>query len=542
MKNMSHHRSDCLVSVPLLLLILSFLLASFFDTAVCYGKIGNNLPRPADVVAFYGQRNIRQMRLYDPDQEVLTALRGSNFELLLDVPNSDLQRIATHYLEADTWVRNNVRKYTKGVRFRYLLSVGNEVQVMQNIEGAVSDLGIKVSTAIDTRSHRGVPPSIGSFTENFQIFIAPVIDFLVSKKSPLLVNIDTYFIYANNMRDVSFEYALLTSYKNVVNDGSNIYRNLFVALLDTIYAALEELSGGAVNIVHLTNRRNRCECGQRKSLCEQFITNCEDGISKEARESYRDIYSLSPMLMLLLSLLMASFFDTTAGQIGVCYGEYGNNLPSNSEAVAMYKQYNIRRMRMYGPNPNALDALRGSNIELSSTFPMATYNVSQIAKRRPAHGSETTSRSTTMSDSGDAQGARWGWDGIQAMQNIDRALSAAGLSNIKVSTTTFMGAFTDTYPPSRGRFSDEFLNFLQPVVGFLVSKRSPLLVNIYTYFGYKNGDNGSPRRPGKAIETYIFAMFDENEKPNDETERYFGLFLPTTKQLKYDMTSTEIGI
>ncbi|KAF3557935.1 hypothetical protein F2Q69_00014913 [Brassica cretica] len=207
---MSHHRSDCLVSVPLLLLILSFLLASFFDTAVCYGKIGNNLPRLADVVAFYGQRNIRQMRLYDPDQEVLTALRGSNFELLLDVPNSDLQRIATHYLEADTWVRNNVRKYTKGVRFRYLLSVRNEVQVMQNIEGAVSDLGIKVSTAIDTRSLRGVPPSIGSFTENFQIFIAPVIDFLVSKKSPLLVNIDTYFIYANNMRDVSLEYALLT--------------------------------------------------------------------------------------------------------------------------------------------------------------------------------------------------------------------------------------------------------------------------------------------------------------------------------------------
>nr|VDD10614.1 unnamed protein product [Brassica rapa] len=214
----------------------------------------------------------------------------------------------------------------------------------------------------------------------------------------------------------------------------------------------------------------------------------------------------------------------------------------------------------------------------SSTFPMATYNVSQIAKRRPAHGSETTSRSTTMSVS-------------------------TGLS-IPVSTTTYMGAFTDTYPPSRGRFSDEYRNFLQPVIGFLVSKRSPLLVNIYTYFGYKNGDvslefalfkpsnnefndpnnqlhhqnlfdanldsvyaaleksgggslevvvsesgwptqggpgasvgnaeayinnliqhvkSGSPRRPGKAIETYIFAMFDENEKPNDETERYFGL-------------------
>ncbi|CAF2266368.1 unnamed protein product [Brassica napus] len=73
------------------------------------------------------------------------------------------------------------------------------------------------------------------------------------------------------------------------------------------------------------------------------------------------------------------------------------------------------------------------------------------------------------------------------MQNIDKALSEAGVS-IPVSTTTYMGAFVDTYPLSRGRFSDDYLNFLKPVIGFLVSKLYPLLVNIYTYFGYKNGD------------------------------------------------------
>ncbi|CAN7013821.1 unnamed protein product [Brassica oleracea var. botrytis] len=205
------------------------------------------------------------MRLYDPDQEVLTALRGSNFELLLDVPNSDLQRIATHYLEADTWVRNNVRKYTKGVRFRYLLSVGNEVQgpggagtvliqAMQNIDRALSAAGlsnIKVSTTtfMGAFTDTGFPPSSGSFTPNFRIFIAPVINFLVSKKSPLLVNIYTYFTYANNMRDVRLEYALLTPSETVVTDGTNTYQNLFVALLDTAYVALEKLSGGAVKIV-----------------------------------------------------------------------------------------------------------------------------------------------------------------------------------------------------------------------------------------------------------------------------------------------------
>lgn len=37
---------------------------------------------------------------------------------------------------------------------------------------------------------------------------------------------------------------------------------------------------------------------------------------------------------------------------------------------------------------------------------------------------------------------------------------------------------------------------------------------------------GTPLMPGKSVDTYIFALYDENQKPGPSSERAFGLFKP----------------
>ncbi|KNA18170.1 hypothetical protein SOVF_073230 [Spinacia oleracea] len=114
---------------------------------------------------------------------------------------------------------------------------------MQNFLNALNsnNLGaqIKVSTAIDTTLiTNSFPPSNGQFSDTS--YITPIINFLTSNGSPLLVNVYPYFAYTNNEQAISLEYALFTSPGKVVTDPNNgkDYQNLFDALVDAVYAAL----------------------------------------------------------------------------------------------------------------------------------------------------------------------------------------------------------------------------------------------------------------------------------------------------------------
>lgn len=218
------------------------------------------------MVALYNQNNIRRMRIYDPNPAALQALRGSNIEVILGLPNTDLQRVAASQANADTWVQNNVRNY-QNVRFRYI-AVGNEVSpirdtaqyaqfvlpAMRNVYNAVSGAGlgnqIRVSTSIETGVLGNTyPPADGVFRSDVASYLNPIVRFLADTRAPLLVNLYTYFSYIDNKGSINLNYALLQPNSGITVPGGIRYDNLFYAILDAVYAALEKSGGSAVQIV-----------------------------------------------------------------------------------------------------------------------------------------------------------------------------------------------------------------------------------------------------------------------------------------------------
>ncbi|GKV26643.1 hypothetical protein SLEP1_g35908 [Rubroshorea leprosula] len=229
---------------------------------VCYGTDGNNLPTAEEVIALCKQYDIIQrIRLYDPDLKALQALRDSNIEVMLGIPNPDLESIAKSQDNASTWIANYVGNYTS-IKFRYV-AVGNMVRpsdsyaqflvpAMQNIQNAISAAGleIKVSTSIDTNAIGPYyPPSNASFNSEYKPIIEPVIQFLVNNSAPLLLNLIPYFAYIDNINYLTLDFALFKSQSQPLTDGPLQYNNFFDALLDAVYAALERSNGSSLEIV-----------------------------------------------------------------------------------------------------------------------------------------------------------------------------------------------------------------------------------------------------------------------------------------------------
>ncbi|XP_039126792.1 glucan endo-1,3-beta-glucosidase-like [Dioscorea cayenensis subsp. rotundata] len=250
----------------ILLIILSILLQQTKHAGsigVNYGLNGDNLPNPATVVQLFNSHGIQKLRLFAPNNQVQQALEGTNIYVSLGVANDDLANLAGSQAAANEWVGTNILPFSKTL-YQYV-TVGNEAipgpnsqqvaPAMRNIKTALNSAGlsqIMVTTVIaDTALSFSFPPSQGAFSDEATPSITAVLQFLNEQEEPnrvLMVNVYPYFALAADPQHVTLEYAQFTAPGTVVHDHGLEYQNLFDAMVDAFYAAMENVGGGSVGI------------------------------------------------------------------------------------------------------------------------------------------------------------------------------------------------------------------------------------------------------------------------------------------------------
>ncbi|KAK4489555.1 hypothetical protein RD792_005364 [Penstemon davidsonii] len=233
---------------------------------VNYGLNGDNLPSPSDVVSLLKSRKIQKIRLFEPNAAVLTALQGSGISVILGTENQNLQSFALDPSAAASWVATNIIPYALSVNFVHVGvvngAVGNDAipgtlaqygpSAMQNIDTAIFAAGfaVPVSTAVSMQIlGPSFPPSNGVFSAEATPIMTQILTFLSSKNYPLLLNVYTWFPRLDDPNNVHLDYALLEDTATPVPDNSLIYQNLFDAMVDTVYAAMEKVGVSNVDIV-----------------------------------------------------------------------------------------------------------------------------------------------------------------------------------------------------------------------------------------------------------------------------------------------------
>ncbi|KAF3340784.1 beta-1,3-glucanase precursor [Carex littledalei] len=203
-----------------------FIKGGWTSIGVCNGLRGDNLPSPREVVRLYQSNGIGAMRIYKPDPGTLNALRRTRIKVMVGV---------------------------EGI----LLSIGNEIEqkhghlivlAMKNTGNAIRHAGLEGKIMVSAAFEFNVftttsTPSQAKFRFDY---MAGIVEFLAKTGNPLFVNIYPYSSYINNRANIIPEFALFTDNRDPVE---HIYLNLFDAMVDSVYYALEKAGYPDVGVV-----------------------------------------------------------------------------------------------------------------------------------------------------------------------------------------------------------------------------------------------------------------------------------------------------
>ncbi|XP_057752137.1 glucan endo-1,3-beta-glucosidase 2-like [Arachis stenosperma] len=253
----------------LLLLQISLLAADEAFIGVNIGTSLSDMPHPTQVVALLKSQQIHHVRLYDADQAMLIALAKTGIEVSVSVPNEELLAIAQSNSTAANWVYRNVVAHYPSTNITSIC-VGSEVlttlpNVAKILVNAVKyihsalvasnlDRQIKVSTPLSSSMILdSFPPSQAFFNRSLNPILIPMLDFLQSTGSYLMLNIYPYYDYMESNGVIPLDYALfkpLPPNKEAIDSNTLVhYTNVFDAVVDAAYFAMSFLNFTNIPVV-----------------------------------------------------------------------------------------------------------------------------------------------------------------------------------------------------------------------------------------------------------------------------------------------------
>ncbi|XP_043721843.1 glucan endo-1,3-beta-glucosidase 13-like isoform X2 [Telopea speciosissima] len=250
----------------LLLLPLFAVLCRGSTIGICYGRNADDLPTPDKVAQLVQLHNIKYLRTYDSNIQVLKAFANTGVELMIGVSNLDLLPFSQFQSNVDTWLKNSIIPYYPATKITYI-TVGAEVTesptnisalvvpAMHNVLAALRKAGLHKKIKVSSTHSLGVlsrsfPPSAGAFNSSLAFFLKPMLEFLAENQSPFMVDIYPYYAYRDSPNNVSLDYALFESSSEVIDpDTGLIYTNMFDAQIDALYFALMALNFKTIKIM-----------------------------------------------------------------------------------------------------------------------------------------------------------------------------------------------------------------------------------------------------------------------------------------------------
>ncbi|KAJ3687370.1 hypothetical protein LUZ61_016534 [Rhynchospora tenuis] len=247
-------------------LILGYFGSIAEGLGVNWGTMARHPLPPKTVVQLLKDNGIKKVKLFDADSNSMSALAGSNIEVMVAIPNNMLSMM-TDYDTAKKWVDRNVTRnnFDGGVNVKYV-AVGNEpflssyngsflnvtLPALENIQKALNEAGVgssvKATVPLNADVYNGDLPSAGRFRTDIADLMTQIVTFLSQSGSPFVVNIYPFLSLYENA-NFPFDFAFFDGSTNTVNDNGIVYTNVFDANFDTLVSALKAVNLGSMEII-----------------------------------------------------------------------------------------------------------------------------------------------------------------------------------------------------------------------------------------------------------------------------------------------------